>query len=413
MLALVAGTLPGPDESLLSDAERVAFDGQMRLLREIRPRPLGADVVLVGIDEGTEAAFTEPIALWHRHFAEALHALATASPRAVGVDIALPERSFDAIVPGLDLAMMRALFDLRRTTHLVFVQNLNSKREVVPVQPNYGRIMQPENLGLDQQERDPDGGSRRFAKYRDQKGRPVPTLASQVLSGLELPVDEGYIDYSLGAPLDYIPMHRVREMDAVQLRQAFGGRVVLVGSLIGTTDRWRLPVKLLARDPGRGADAGKLLYEQPGVLIHLQVLRTLLHTGMLHPVPELLRWLLCAVAALAVFVHARPAFVIAGAMLVPAALLSASLAAVLSLQLLLPVASIVFCFWAALVVRGVFDAIEAPVDRLRLQQTFAGQVSPAVMKEMLGGSLTAGVSGQLADICVLFSDVRDFTTLSE
>src|SRR5213075_2813762 len=44
---------------------------------------------------------------------------------------------------------------------------------------------------------------------------------------------------------------------------------------------------------------------------------------------------------------------------------------------------------------------------------FAGQVSPAVMKEMMGGNLTPGVSGQLAEVCVLFSDVRDFTTLSE
>ncbi len=35
------------------------------------------------------------------------------------------------------------------------------------------------------------------------------------------------------------------------------------------------------------------------------------------------------------------------------------------------------------------------------------------MNEMLAGSLTPGVSGQLADVCILFSDIRDFTTLSE
>jgi adenylate cyclase len=52
-------------------------------------------------------------------------------------------------------------------------------------------------------------------------------------------------------------------------------------------------------------------------------------------------------------------------------------------------------------------------DRLRLQQSFAGQVSPAVMKEMLAGGLSPGLGGQQADVCVLFSDVRDFTTLSE
>jgi adenylate cyclase len=35
------------------------------------------------------------------------------------------------------------------------------------------------------------------------------------------------------------------------------------------------------------------------------------------------------------------------------------------------------------------------------------------MREMMQGGLTPGVSGQLAEVCVLFSDVRDFTTLSE
>jgi adenylate cyclase len=35
------------------------------------------------------------------------------------------------------------------------------------------------------------------------------------------------------------------------------------------------------------------------------------------------------------------------------------------------------------------------------------------MSEMLDGTLSPGVSGQLADVCVLFSDIRDFTTLSE
>jgi hypothetical protein len=38
----------------------------------------------------------------------------------------------------------------------------------------------------------------------------------------------------------------------------------------------------------------------------------------------------------------------------------------------------------------VFDAAEAVVERLRLHASFAGQVSPAVMREMLGGNLSPG-----------------------
>ena len=418
VLVLLAATLPSPQESPLADAERFAFDQQMGLLRAIHPRPLAGDIVLIGIDDDTEAEFTEPVALWHRHFAQVLHALARAKPRAVGVDIVLPERSFDKIVPGLDLAMMRGLLDLKRSTVLVYVQTVDSHARIVPVQPNYRNIVTPDNLGIDQQLRDPDSVSRAFGEMHDREGQAVPTLVSQMLRGIGIPAGEGYIDYSLGALLEYVPIHQIKSWDDERLRATFGGRVVLIGTLIGSMDRWRLPVKLLARDPGRrAADVddpdGRLAYTQPGVLVHLQALRSFLGPGLLRPLPDWARWLLCATAALVVFVRARPAAIVASAVIAPFLALAANLASIVTLQVLFPIASVLVCFWLGLVARGVFDAVEAGVERLRLQASFAGQVSPAVMKEMLAGNLSAGVSAHLADVCVLFSDVRDFTTLSE
>jgi class 3 adenylate cyclase len=418
LIAAATALLPSPRESPLADAERFAFDLQMRLLRAVHPRPVEDDIVLIGIDEGTEARFHEPVALWHRHFAQVLHALAKAKPRAVGVDIVLPERSFDGIVPGLDLAMMRGLLDLKRSTALVYVQTVDSRGRIVPVQPNYRNIVTPDNLGVDQQLRDPDSVSRSFGELRYRDGETVPTLVSQMLRGLQRPAGEGFIDYSLGAPLEYVPIHVIKDWDEERLREAFAGRVVLIGSLMGGTDRWRLPVKLLARDPGRlaaneEAEGERLAYNQPGVLVHLQALRSHLGPGLLKPLPEWVRWLLCAAATLVVFVHARPAAVALSAVVAPVLALAANLTSIVAVQVIFPIATLLACFWLALIVRGVFDAIEAVVERLRLQASFAGQVSPAVMKEMMDGSLSPGVSGQLAEVCVLFSDVRDFTTLSE
>jgi class 3 adenylate cyclase len=417
-LLVLAATLPSTRESPLADAERFAFDHQMRWLRALHPRPLADDVVVVGIDDDTEEEFTEPVALWHRHFAQVLHALARAKPRAVGVDIVLPERSFDRILPGSDLAMMRGLLDLKRSTVLVYVQTVDSRARIVPVQPNYRNIVAPENLGIDQQLRDPDGVSRAFGPLRDREGEVVPTLVSQILRGIGVRAAEGYIDYSLGAPLDYVPIHKVKDMDDGALRARFGGRVVLVGTLIGSVDRWRLPVKLLAHDPGRRAaeeedPEGRAAYNQPGVLVHLQALRSHLGPGLLQPVPDWIRWLISAASAFVVFVRARPGWMVAGAVLAPGLVIAANLVSIVTLQVLFPVASVLVAFWLGLIARGVFDGVEAVVERLRLQTSFAGQVSPAVMREMLAGNLSAGVSGQLADVCVLFSDVRDFTTLSE
>ncbi len=120
-----------------------------------------------------------------------------------------------------------------------------------------------------------------------------------------------------------------------------------------------------------------------------------------------------AIAATAVFIAASPIVVIGTAIVVPLVLAAVGLAALVSVQALIPVASIVATFWIALLVRGIFDATEAVVVRIRLQQSLKGQVSPAVMSEILGGGLSPGASGQVAEVCVLFSDVRDFTTLSE
>src|SRR5689334_11290939 len=199
-IAAVLVLFPQPRESALADAERFAFDHQMRLLRAFHPRPLANDVVLVGIDEDTEARFTEPVALWHRHFADVLHALAKAKPRAVGVDVVLPERTFDGIVPGLDLAMMRGLLDLKRSTVMVYVQTVDARARLVPVQPNYRNIVTDENLGIDQQLRDPDVVSREFGEMHATTGEVIPTLVSQMMIGMGLDTSAGFIDYSLGAP---------------------------------------------------------------------------------------------------------------------------------------------------------------------------------------------------------------------
>ena len=408
--------LPDRDASLIASAERLAFDQQMRLLREVHPRPLAADVVLVGTDEQTYRLFEEPFALWHRHFADLMHALAKAHPRAVGMDFVLPENSYERNLPGGDMAMMRGLLDLKVATHLVYVQTVDSQGAQVPVQRNYRSIVGEANLGVDQHVRDLDGVSRHFGPLLDKEGQPIPSLVTQLLKGLGREAGAGAIDYSLGAPVRYVPMQDVAAMDEDKLARTFGGRVVLVGSLIGNTDRWALPTKLWKFDPGVPAelsDDDPVRFRQPGVLVHLQVLRSILGPGLIHEQVPRMKLALAALALLAVLLRGSAWNMIAAAVLVPVALVAANLVAIVSWQLLLPVATMTAAFWVALASRGLFDASEAMVERVRLHRTFAGQVSPAVMQEMLGGTLTPGINGQLAEVCVLFSDVRDFTTLSE
>jgi len=416
LLVAGMGLLPEASEAPLADADRFAFDFTMRWLRELHPRAAESDVVLIAIDEDTERAFPEPVALWHRHFARLLEALAAARPAAVGVAVALPQRSYDAILPGGDAALMQGLEILQRAAPVVYARAVTSRGEVLPVNESYRALLGDDALGLDSHGVDPDNVVRQFAEPRTADGRVVPAFAGQLLRRLGHAVDAGYIDYSVGARVRPWPLQDVLGWDEVRMRRAFERRVVLVGSLAPSEDRWRLPVRLLAPDAGGLAHAGAQAHvdlSQPGVLIHLQVLRSQLGAGLLHPSGEGLRWILCAFAALVVFSTARPVIVLLGAFLVPLGLVVLGFWGVVEWRVLFPVGAIALAFWTGLAVRGVFDAIEATVERVRLQSSFAGQVSPAVMREMLAGGLAYGVGAEAAEVCVLFSDVRDFTTLSE
>ncbi len=415
LLLVAASVVPSAEDSPLARLERAAFDTQMHVLRERWPRPVANDVVLVGIDEGSEELFVEPLALWHLHFARLLGALGEGGPRAIGVDVVPPARSYDNIVPGYDLALFRAIRDIRQKTTVVFALTVDREGHAARMHPTFLRVIGEDGLGIDQQLQDPDSVSRRFSEIDLGRTQPVKTLAGQMLRGVGLEVGAGYIDYSVGSRVEYVPMQDViawkEKGDVASLQRALAGKMVLVGYVMKRADRWGLPVQLIDIDPDRSDGLGRS--SQPGVITHLQVLRSHLAGGLLQPMREDMRWALCLLAAGLVFFHFRLAFALVLVLALAAIVSGAGLYAIRAHRVIVPVASLVFTLCAGFVTRAIVDGIENTVERGRLRRTFAGQVSPAVMNEMLAGSLSSGVSSQLADVCILFSDIRDFTSLSE
>ncbi|HET9046984.1 MAG TPA: CHASE2 domain-containing protein, partial [Casimicrobiaceae bacterium] len=90
-------------------ADLALVDAQFGFLARHWPLAARDAIVVVGIDEATLAAETAPIALSHRMLARAFAALARAAPRAVGVDVILPERSYETLAPGGDAALIGGL----------------------------------------------------------------------------------------------------------------------------------------------------------------------------------------------------------------------------------------------------------------------------------------------------------------
>ncbi len=411
VVLLLFSAFPRPDTSLVAAMERASFDTQVRFLRKFFPRKTEFEPVLIGIDDATVAEFPEPLALWHRHLADLLDALGRSKPVAVGIDVVLPAQAYQGNLPGGQQELIKSLFKASGNLPVVFALTIDGERHVKTVHPSYMRFFRDGNFGIDQVLRDSDSIARRFSERELGEREPLPSFSGQIARMAGKPVDEGFIDFTRGEALEYIPMQQViawmKNGNDAELKKRFDGRVVLVGSLLKDVDRWELPAMLTSFDsPVAGS------FNQAGVVVHVQTLRSLLGDGLIKPLPKVALTLLCLLILCCVWIHSSLRLFMLIFLAVPVALFLVSVA-LMANNLYLPGVAIMASLWIAVIVRAIADALESAVEKNRLKQSFAGSVSPAVLQEMLAGNLQAGVSGQTAEVCVLFSDIRNFTGISE
>src|SRR5688572_2581876 len=366
-----------------------------------------AQIVIVGIDEQSLTATQEPLALWHRQIAEILVTLGEAKPRQVALDIVLPDRSYGDIAPGLDQALVRALLVTRAlfpTTLAITVDETRNPRKIHPAFVTAAGT----RPGLALWPVDGDGVVRRFDERLGEKGELVETLAGQIIRTAGASPAPGYIDFSYGRPFDYVPFKDVlaakQRGDTDWLAKTFGGRIVVVGSLLKFADVVRVPVPLSA--------AGLPAEETPGVMLVAQSVRASLAGRIIQPAPAWAVAALTAVAALLALlaVGARSGAIIAVATL--AALVLASHAALRN-GTFLPIAWAAAASLLAPALSHGMVVVRNLAERRRLRRSFGGYVSPAVMNEILSGRIRPDATGAQRYVCALFSDIRGYTPRSE
>lgn len=244
------------------------LDAEWSVLRRFDPAPAPADIVIVGIDDRTAAAIAAPRELWHESLGMALVRIASARPRAVGFELALPERSFDAVRPGLDRALMVGLAAARENGPLVAALSIDARtRGARPIHGPFLAVLGEERLGLDLLARDLDGVARRFTLGVPTEDGAFPTLAGRLCKALSRGCTDGLVNFALGEPIPYFPLQRVLETrDTAMLRKMFGDRVVLLGDVQRFGNRIPVPVNYAGWEHG-GRDS-------PAVVVHAQSLRT-------------------------------------------------------------------------------------------------------------------------------------------
>lgn len=391
-------------------AERALLDAEFVYLRAHHLQAVGKDIVLIGIDEAALAEQREPFALWHPHLGRLMKGLALAKPAVVGLDIALPTRSYDFLIPQYGQPLLGGLAALRKVAPVVLALSLDDHGNQRVIFPPYLAIVGADGEGPLIVCRDPDQVIRRYDERKCGFREADTSFAGRMAQylGIQKKSWQGFINYNIGDAITYIPAHQVFEWiehnNEASLSDAFRGKPVMLGMILPLADRYPLPVALAAFEPN-----ARLL---PGVLIQMQALRSMLGAGLVAPLPDELALTLAAVAALFWFGASgwRKALIFA---LTVAALLALATTLLLWENLQFPAASLAGVSLLALAARFTHDASLKSRERRLLREVFVSYVSPQVLKEILRGRIHAGLGGTRQRVCVMFCNIRGFTSRAE
>jgi len=409
ILLIVISVLPS--WKLTNSLDLFFLDFQYNFLREyiVKKAPLENEVVLIGIDENTYYQFKEPFSLWHDHLGSLFSALAVSNATVFGVDLTFPDRSYNHILPEHDQKLLKGMINLKRKAPFVLGITIEQNGKARKVYAPFLSIAGKDGQGFVLWKQDQDHIVRRYYRNLGRKDTKFPTLVSQMASYLSYNAPSGLINYLQGGAVNYIPLQDVlkwyKEKNFKKLKNTFHDRAVLIGSVLPFEDRHYQPVNLAAWEQENNNYV-------PGVLIHLQALRNILNNGLIHEV-SFLPVLLINLTLLFLWLIGKnfKTTILLGLSLF---VLFNSIQGWLLLQnIYFPVAASVLGMFIVLLARSSMEIIFELLEKNRLRKLFSGYVSPHVMNEILKGNIQPGTHGERKKVCVLFSDIRGFTSISE
>lgn len=414
---------PGPVDRV----DGPALDAAWRLLRRLHPAtPQGSSgVTVLALDGNLLAAERLPLGALQGPLGDALVRVSQARPRAVVLDLVLPQDASPLLADGAEARLVAGLIAVRARAPLIALAGVDDQgRVLVPHAPLLAALGGEHSLALGWLPRDGDGVVRRLDPGLAGDAAPLRTLESLLgerlgIADLQAP---GWIDFATGRVIAVRSLQQVLEGPAgkaiapaaAPALPAPGagpsgapamrvpdleGRIVLVGAILPEEDRVRLPL-----DPV-GGGVGEAV---PGVLAHAQAIASALDGGLVQELPR-------PAGALALLVAAAPALLrsrrtrAAWALATLLVLALACLALLARGWWLAPSAPLV-AITLALLLAGAIDLAAGRRSERRLLGAFEGYVSPAVLAGKLGDGLPAVLAAPAA---VLFVDLRGYSAWTE
>jgi adenylate cyclase len=408
-----------------------------------------AHVALVEVDEPSLAKYEDPLAFWVPLHARALATLREAGATVIGVDFLF------SITPETWLQKYKLSSSEGLANYdLAFRQELNAGKTVLVGAISRGNAGENDGFQLPHMEYlislpntdlasgigladltiDSDGSVRRYSiapqlklDKETAKGAPRLTLGAllavrasrQSAVAAEWTINGHHyglntvnnISYA-GPPgtIPHVSFHKILEKDALSSPEikSLRGKVVIVGAnFAGMNDVHDTPYS-------NGIGARKKFY-MSGAEIQANVVETLLSGRITKSVPDAIRWLTGAMvllAAIAIALRKTPWWglaAVAGGLLIS---LIVGYTAFQQFQLF-PAAHLQLgLFVGFLLVLGLRLTREER-DKARIRNMFEGYVSDNVVNMLLTSGQRLDMGGQSMNISVLFSDIRNFTTITE
>ena len=387
------------------------------------------EIAIIAIDDDSLNQIKDPLVHWTGYFATIVDALTTAGAKAIMFDV-IPAISLEKFAPELDIRFMRAIRNAKGSGVPVF---LGFKAGTIGGQMPHPKFsFLATNLGYLNIYPDNDGKVRKqHIWFADEKGRITPSLS--LLAALTYTGETNIqletsckkfnicnenpkrasvrIDYRINQATDNLyslskVLNDSKDDNNQDLKNYFSDKVVFIGPLSERLpDNHKVPMNPLNSDKEYA----------PGLLIHTQTMLSILSpfhfkeasfqfcVGVTILISSLVSILIFILSPRRLLIF-LPLIFVCGGFLVTIAF---------SYYFIVPMSSFIFGFIASTAVSGAYlYAIEYRQYRT-LKKYFGSYVSPLVMEEIIENPESVHFEGNMVNISIMFTDIRNFTTLSE
>ena len=430
------------------------------LYQQERHAPDSSHVVIVAVDEETyqrEPFARNPRVMWTPYLAEVQGAVVAGGAKVLGYDMIFPT-SVMGLKKHYDDDFHRALDrDGKQAGRVVLAKGQHQQRPLAPfVFQNYA-VGGAKNIRSVNLKNDPDDVVRRAplvfrARNVDGGVREEPSMALELVSralsqrpswdddlvrigGWTIPGSE---ERDMIVNFDYghdIPTYSFADLYACAqagnsefFSQHFQDKVVLLGTMLDVEDR-KLTSKRLITAGEQAAGEQRCVHEPmteiyksdlvrdviPGVLVHATVVNNILRRDYLVTAPPLLTYATAFMILLlisAASVKLRPLWAGGAALLIG---LSWTLGATLVFAsgMVLPLLQVLVAGLLAYIIMLGYRFTSVDHDRNYLKSVFGLYLAPELIDEIVSVEKLPALAGERLRLTFLFTDVADFTRMSE